>query len=89
MAVMEPGVLPSISLATRPTALPFCRTRLVPFFDGDDAGFVEDDSFAFDANQRVTGAQVDAHVDAEHAQEGIEDHAFKSPDVLDGAGAWA
>jgi hypothetical protein len=38
MAVMEPGVLPSISLATRPTALPFCRTRLVPFLTATTLG---------------------------------------------------
>ena len=38
MAVIEPGVLPSISLATRPTALPFCRTRLVPFLTATTLG---------------------------------------------------
>jgi hypothetical protein len=30
MALIDPGVLPSISLAARPTALPFWRTLLVP-----------------------------------------------------------
>src|SRR4051812_9069908 len=38
IAVIEPGVLPSISLATRPTALPFWSTRLVPFFTATTLG---------------------------------------------------
>ena len=38
MAVMVPGVLPSISLATRPTALPFLSTRLVPFLTATTDG---------------------------------------------------
>src|SRR3989454_10905902 len=38
IAVIEPGVLPSISLATSPTALPFWRTRLVPFFTATTLG---------------------------------------------------
>ena len=38
MAVMVPGVLPSISLATSPTALPFCSTRLVPFLTATTLG---------------------------------------------------
>src|SRR5947209_18635245 len=38
MAVMLPGVLPSISLATRPTAWPFCNTRLVPFLTATTLG---------------------------------------------------
>ena len=38
MAVIEPGVLPIISLATSPTALPFCRTRLVPFLTATTVG---------------------------------------------------
>ncbi len=49
-----------------------------PLFDGNDAGLIEDDAFAFDADQRVARAQVDAHVDAEHAKERIEDHAVVS-----------
>src|SRR5689334_10611178 len=38
MAVMLPGVLPSISLATSPTALPSCKTRLVPFLTATTLG---------------------------------------------------
>ena len=44
------------------------------FFYGDDGGFIEDDAFAFDADQRIAGAKVDAHVFAEHAQQPIKDH---------------
>src|SRR5271156_4019712 len=38
IAEIDPGVLPSISLATKPTACPFCRTRLVPFFTATTLG---------------------------------------------------
>ena len=48
------------------------------FLDGDHAGLVEDDPFAFDANEGVAGAQVDAHVDAEHPQKRIKNHAGDS-----------
>jgi hypothetical protein len=37
-AVMLPGVLPSISLATQPTACPFLSTWLVPFFTATTLG---------------------------------------------------
>ena len=38
IALMDPGVLPSIVLATRPTALPLSRTRLVPFLTATTEG---------------------------------------------------
>ena len=49
-----------------------------PIFDGDDARFVQHDAFALDAHERIARAQVDAHVDAEHSQQRIEDHAERS-----------
>ena len=42
--------------------------------NGDDGGFVENDTFPLDANQGVAGSQVDAHVDAECAKKRVENH---------------
>ncbi len=37
--------------------------------DGDDGGFVEDDSTAFDVHKRVRRPQVDRHIGREHAHQ--------------------
>ncbi len=44
--------------------------------DGDHAGLVEHNALAADGNKRVARAQVDPHVDAEHASEQVEHVRF-------------
>ena len=41
----------------------------MPFFTATTEGLVEDDAFAAHADQRVAGAQIDAHVEAEPAED--------------------
>jgi hypothetical protein len=65
MAVMCPGVRPSMFLASAPTATMILPPRSV--LDGDDGGFVQDDALATDVDQRVGRAQVDGQVTGEIA----------------------
>ena len=45
--------------------------------DSDDARLIQDDAFSLHAHECVARAEVDPHVDAEHAQKAVENHAAK------------
>ena len=85
MAVIEPGRLAEHFLGDQPDRVAVLEHAVGPLLDGDDGGLVQDDALALDADQRVARAQVDAHVDAEHAQERIEDHVTLLWDRIRGA----
>jgi hypothetical protein len=70
---MLPGTLPSIALASAPTAW-MVFLPLGPAFvaDGDDGRLVEDDPLAAHVDQRVGGAEVDREVRREIATKGSE-----------------
>ena len=70
---MLPGVRPSISLASLPTASTFlgpCDRRL----HGDDARLVRDDAAALDERQRRGRPEVDGQVVGKHSVDPIEEH---------------
>ena len=75
MAVMRAGRFAEHFLGDEADGVAVLQDAVGALLDGDDAGLVEDDALALDANEGVAGSQVDAHVDAEHAQQGIKDHA--------------
>ena len=58
MAMMSPGVRPSISLASLPTA----STTPLTLFQRDDRRLVEHDPLAAGVHTRVGGSQVDREV---------------------------
>ena len=65
---MLPGVLPSIALASWPTAwMVFLPLRAAFLADRDDRGLVEHDALAAHVDQRVGGAEVDREVGREVA----------------------
>ena len=73
MASMLPGTLPSMALASLPTAwMVFLPLRAAFVADGDDRGLVEHDALAAHVDQRVGGAEVDGEVGREIAAQGGE-----------------
>ena len=72
MAVMLPGVRPSMFLASVPTASIFLPPRRRLVADRDDRGLVEDDALAAHVDEGVGGAEVDREVVGEVAPEVLE-----------------
>ena len=66
MAMMLPGVLPTMALASAPTARGSRVFLSMATTDGRD-----DDALASDIDQRVGRAQVDAQVPAEQAEQSV------------------
>ena len=66
IASMLPGTLPSMALASRPTAwITFLPLRAAFVADGDDRRLVEHDALVADEDQGVGGAEVDRQVGRE------------------------
>ena len=80
MAMMLPGVLPSICFASWPTAW-MVFLPLGPAFlaDRDDRRFIQHDAFAAHVDQRVRGAEVDREVVGEVAAQEIRTCRNRSP----------
>ena len=73
IATMLPGVRPSISLASLPTA----RTFLGPLrrrLHGDHARLVRDDAATLDERERRGRPEIDGQVVGKHSVDPIEEH---------------
>ena len=68
MATMLPGVRPSISLASLPTA----STSLVFLLMRDDGGLIDDDALAARVDQSIRGAEINGQVARKHAEQGAQ-----------------
>ncbi len=63
IAVMLPGVRPSICFAARPDFLDhFLAVRPAFLADRDDRRLIEHDAFAAHVDQRVGGAEIDRQI---------------------------
>ena len=56
-------------LGDLPDRVAVAQNLVRPAPDSHHGRFVEDDPFTLNADKRVAGAQVDPHIDAEHAEE--------------------
>ena len=78
MAVMWPGVRPSMFFASWPTASIFLPRAARLLADRDDRRLVEHDALAANVDQSVCGAQIDRQVVGEIAAKILEHGSCRS-----------